>query len=82
MANNNQNGPSKQDGSTKANYRKGIGPFGTGRGGGRGRQGGRFAAGAGGFCLCPACGETVPHQRGVPCFERVCPGCGTKMTRG
>lgn len=53
---------------------------GMGRGGGRGRQGG-FAAGPGGNCVCPKCGKTVPHQRGVPCFQMACPGCGAAMTR-
>jgi len=53
---------------------------GMGRGGGQGRGGG-FAAGPGGFCVCPKCGKTVPHQRGVPCLQAVCPDCGTTMTR-
>jgi len=53
---------------------------GKGRGGGRGRQGG-FAAGLGGDCICPKCGKTVPHQRGVPCMQVVCPACGMAMTR-
>jgi hypothetical protein len=74
-----------------SNGKQGMGPSsslgggaggGRGAGSGRGRQGGRFAAGAGGLCRCPACGQTIPRQRGVPCFESVCPGCGTKMTRG
>jgi hypothetical protein len=65
----------------KSNDNKGIGPF-SSSWGGRGRQGGRFAAGAGGVCRCPACGETIAHQRGMPCFESVCPKCGNKMTRG
>jgi len=66
----------------------GTGPTGqgprTGRGAGRGaggRMGGR-AAGPGGFCVCPSCGEKVAHQVGVPCFEKSCPKCGTKMVRG
>jgi hypothetical protein len=48
--------------------------------GGRGRQGG-FAAGAGGNCVCPKCGKTAPHQRGIPCLQVACPDCGTAMTR-
>jgi DNA-directed RNA polymerase subunit RPC12/RpoP len=37
--------------------------------------------GAGGNCVCPKCGKTVPHQVGVPCTRVACPDCGTKMTR-
>lgn len=56
---------------------------GTGRGqgrGGMGRQGGR-SLGPGGQCVCPACGKTAPHQRGVPCTQQKCPQCGAAMTR-
>jgi len=68
----------------------GTGPFGSGpgtgrglgRGGGRGKMGGnRPGAGPGGECICPACGATVPHQAGLPCFLVNCPKCGTKMVR-
>ena len=63
---------------------KGQGP-GTGggirRGGGGRRQGGGFGAGPGGHCVCPNCGEQVPHQLGTPCFEQKCPKCGATMTR-
>ena len=63
---------------------------GMGQGGGRGqgrsgqgagRSGGMFAAGAGGFCVCPQCGKKEPHQRGIPCFQRKCPECGANMIR-
>lgn len=63
---------------------------GTGQGGGRGRgaggghrgrMGGSLRAGPGGNCICPRCGEKSPHGRGVPCFERKCPKCGTAMVR-
>lgn len=56
--------------------RKGMSP-----GMGRGRMGG-FAAGPAGECVCPKCGNRVPHQRGLPCAERKCPSCGSMMTRG
>jgi hypothetical protein len=55
---------------------------GAGRGGGgRGRMGG-FAAGPSGSCRCPKCGYTMPHTRGLPCYQQTCPKCGSMMTRG
>jgi hypothetical protein len=62
---------------------RGIGRGGTGRGqgvGGRGRRGG-FAAGPGGYCVCPNCGERAAHHLGSPCYHQKCPTCGTAMTR-
>lgn len=50
-------------------------------GGGGGRMGGQYSAGAGGDCVCPECGHREPHQRGQPCYQKNCPECGTKMTR-
>jgi len=47
----------------------------------RGRMGGK-GLGPGGECVCPKCGHKVPHQRGVPCFQRKCPECGSFMARG
>jgi hypothetical protein len=47
---------------------------------GRGAGGGS-ALGPGGNCVCPSCGEKVPHKRGKPCFEIECPKCGKYMTR-
>jgi len=59
----------------------GHGPgMGRGMGDGRGRMGG-FATGPGGNCVCPNCGEKVPHQQGVPCSGLSCPECGAQMTR-
>jgi hypothetical protein len=62
---------------------QGMGPGtgrGQGRGGGRGRMGGK-SMGPGGTCICPSCGATVPHKRGVPCYQQTCPQCGARMTR-
>jgi predicted Fe-Mo cluster-binding NifX family protein len=49
--------------------------------GGRGRMGGPQAAGPAGECICPACGHREAHVRGVPCTQKLCPKCGTAMTR-
>jgi hypothetical protein len=71
---------------------RGQGP-GTGRGMGRSRgggssrpgrgrgMGGGFAAGPGGYCICPSCGQRVIHEVSIPCYEQRCPRCGTAMTR-
>jgi hypothetical protein len=56
----------------------GTGP--KGQGPGRGMNGGRGRMG--GICLCPGCGVKIPHKAGIPCYDQVCPKCGTKMTRG
>lgn len=37
--------------------------------------------GAGGKCVCPKCGEKVPHKPGTPCIETKCPSCGATMLR-
>ena len=55
--------------------------MGRGKGQGRGRMGGPFAAGPGGNCVCPSCGQAVPHVAGQPCNAISCPKCGTPMTR-
>ncbi len=49
-------------------------------GGGRGRNQGK-GQGQGGTCVCPKCGFSVAHQRGVPCYQIKCPECGAVMTR-
>jgi len=59
---------------------------GTGPPSGRGLRGGRMGgtrpgAGPGGYCVCPGCGEKVPHQLGTPCYTISCPKCGTRMAR-
>jgi predicted Fe-Mo cluster-binding NifX family protein len=61
--------------------RGGGGGRGKGRGSGAGRMGGPFAAGPGGFCVCPKCGEKAPHVAGQPCQQMSCPKCGEPMTR-
>jgi hypothetical protein len=77
--------------------RRGSGPVaGSGRGAGRGsgqgagRKGGPSgralganpaAAGPGGYCVCPNCGERKEHVAGVPCYQAKCPKCGTLMVR-
>lgn len=56
--------------------------MGMGRGGGRGRgRMGGFGAGRGGFCVCPSCGFRALRVIGTPCFQQICPQCGSKMTR-
>lgn len=62
---------------------RGGGGCGQGRGLGRraGRTGSPMAAGPGGSCVCPKCGEKAPHQAGQPCLQVLCPKCGTPMTR-
>lgn len=56
---------------------------GSGRGLGRGagRRGGARQAGPDGECICVQCGHREPHERGVPCIQKVCPKCGTALTR-
>jgi predicted Fe-Mo cluster-binding NifX family protein len=55
---------------------------GRGRSGqGQGRTGNSRAAGAISTCVCPKCGQSEPHERGVPCVQKQCPACGTFMTR-
>jgi len=41
----------------------------------------RHEMGEGGSCICPKCGEKVPHRSGIPCQEERCPSCGAKMLR-
>jgi hypothetical protein len=35
----------------------------------------------GDLCLCPACGATIDHKRGIPCFKMRCSHCGQAMVR-
>ena len=60
----------------------GSGPGrGTGMGGSSRLRGNRAGAGAGGSCECPQCGTLVPHKQGSPCFNEICPKCGSQMMR-
>ena len=54
---------------------------GRGQGRGAGRMGGARQAGPAGECVCPQCGHREAHERGVPCIQKVCPKCGTALTR-
>jgi len=45
-----------------------------------GRMGG-YGLGPAGYMVCPNCGTTVAHQRGVPAYTVGCPNCGTQMAR-
>lgn len=63
---------------------QGSGGHGRGVGGqGLGRQGQGFGRAKSDVdnCICPKCGERMPHERGTPCQEHVCPACGAKMFR-
>ena len=57
---------------------RGQGNNNSGRGRNKGNQAGSGPEGA---CICPQCGEEVPHQRGKPCYETECPQCGAQMRR-
>ncbi len=64
----------------------GRGPRGGGsgrgnRGGGRGMRRNQAGAGAGGFCICPSCGEKTSHVAGIPCSTVTCPKCKVRMMR-
>lgn len=41
----------------------------------------RNKGGPGGLCVCPHCGNTVPHRRGIPCSQVLCSRCGHAMVR-
>lgn len=56
--------------------------MGRGRGGGKNRMGGnRPGSGPAGNCVCPSCGQKLPHQTGQPCFNMTCPNCGSNMIK-
>lgn len=41
----------------------------------------RYEMGVGGLCVCPKCGEKIPHRDGIPCQEERCTACGAKLLR-
>lgn len=72
--------------------RGGQGRCGQGRGQGQGpRQSGQGQAAmpantgvraiAADLCVCPNCGQTVPHTPGTACVDERCPACGAAMVR-
>ncbi len=40
-----------------------------------------FGVGRSMECICPNCEFRVPHRINIPCYDKTCPKCGTKMTR-
>ena len=55
---------------------------GSGRGRGMGRgHGSGMGMGGNGYCVCPSCNYRIPHQRGVPCTQTICPHCHKPMIR-
>jgi len=48
--------------------------------GGRGHMGGGGPGGPKG-CMCPRCKLCVPHTRGTPCKDMLCPKCKNPMIR-
>ncbi|MFP4051763.1 MAG: 4Fe-4S binding protein [Thermoplasmata archaeon] len=70
----------KRSGSSKSR-RKGSRRGSGQRRSGEKTKGRRSNGGSSNSCVCPNCGEKVPHQRGVSCNKHQCPSCGTRMIR-
>jgi len=49
------------------------------RGRGRGVGGPRQWDGGPLNCVCPSCGQVLPHDLGIPCNSKVCPNCGVAL---
>jgi hypothetical protein len=50
------------------------------RGRGRGSLGLTYGFVMERYCVCPNCGERVPHELDKACFQEKCPKCGASMT--
>jgi predicted RNA-binding Zn-ribbon protein involved in translation (DUF1610 family) len=48
---------------------------------GRGKGNWKPGSGPGGNCICPSCGQKIPHEQGMPCRSVKCPNCGNFMIR-
>lgn len=59
----------------------GNGPIGSGGVGRRDGRGGGLGPGPSGECVCPQCGEIIPHRPGFPCTSVKCPKCQNLMIR-
>lgn len=35
----------------------------------------------GGYCICPSCGEKIPHKENIRCNEIKCPKCSNLMIK-
>ena len=49
------------------------------RGEGQGQGGPKQGDGGTDTCICPKCGASASHERGIPCTSQTCPKCGSKM---
>lgn len=49
--------------------------------GGMGKNRKNFGLGVTGKCVCPKCGYSEEHKRGIPCYEVKCPKCNFPLTR-
>jgi len=54
-------------------------PFGMRKGFGRGQNMTQRGPVGSPTCVCPKCGYTTPHTRGIPCSTEKCPKCQTQM---
>jgi hypothetical protein len=34
-----------------------------------------------GYCICVYCNTRLPHPKGEPCRDHICPQCGKRMMR-